>query len=100
MPVDDIMELLLFVVLVVLPLLTVTLRLSLKPIVEAVLQLSDGLSRPGRARIEGGEAEAVERMQDELAELRRKVADLEAADTFYRGLIEPPEPSDPTASES
>jgi hypothetical protein len=100
MPVDDIMELLLFVVLVVLPLLTVTLRLSLKPIVEAVLQLSDGLSRPGRSRIDGGDAEAVERMQEELSELRRKVADLEATETFYRGLIEAPDPSSSATPES
>ena len=90
MAVDDIMELLLFVVLVVLPLLTVTLRLSLKPIVEAVIQLSDGLRGSRQSRMGHEDAAALERMQEELSELREKVTELEAANTFYRGLIETP----------
>jgi hypothetical protein len=94
MAVDAIMELLLFVVLVVLPLLGVTLRFALKPIVEAVLQLSDGLRRPGESRLGGEEAAALERMQEELLELRGKVAELEATETFYRGLIEARSSSD------
>ena len=98
MTVDDIMELLLFVVLVVLPLLTVTMRLSLKPIVEAVIQLSEGLSRSRESRIGHEDAAALERMQEDLSELRQKVAELEAADSFYRGLIEAQGSSDPPAS--
>lgn len=98
MAVDDIMELLLFVVLVVLPLLTVTMRLSLKPIVEAVIQLSEGLSRSSESRIGREDAAALERMQEDLSELREKVAELEAANSFYRGLIEAQSSSDPTAS--
>ena len=98
MTVDDIMELLLFVVLVVLPLLAVTLRLSLKPIVEAVIQLSKGLGRSREPRIGHVDAVALERMQEDLSELREKVAQLEAADSFYRGLIETRSSSDPTAS--
>lgn len=97
MAVDDIMELLLFVVLVVLPLLTVTMRLSLKPIVDAVIQLSEGLSGSRESRI-GEDAAALERMQEDLSELREKVAELEAANSFYRGLIETQGSSDPTAS--
>ncbi len=98
MTVDDIMKLLLFVVLVVLPLFSVTLRLSLKPIVEAVIQLSDGLRGSRESRIRREDAPALERMQEELSELREKVAELEAANSFYRGLIENQSSSDPTAS--
>ena len=98
MAVDDIMELLLFVVLVILPLLTVTLRLSLKPIVEAVIQLSEGLRGSKESRIGHEDAAALERMQEDLSELREKVAELEAANRFYRRLIETRSSSDPTAS--
>jgi len=91
------MELLLFVALVVLPLLTVTMRLSLKPIVEAVIQLSEGLSRSRESRIGREDAATLERMQEDLSELRQKVAELEAADSFYRGLIEAQSSSDPEA---
>ena len=98
MVVDDIMELLLFVVVVVLPLLTVTMRLSLKPIVDAVIQLSDGLSRSKQSRGDQGDAAALEQMQEDLAELRHKVVELEAADSFYRGLIESQSTSEPTIS--
>ena len=97
MPLDGIMELLLFVVIVVFPLLTVTLRLSLKPIVEAVIQLADGLARSREARLGQADAAALERMEEELAELRGKVAELEAADGFYRGLIESKSASEPPA---
>ena len=96
--VEEIMELLLFVVVVVLPLLTVTLRLSLKPIVEAVIQLSDGLSRSRESRVGPEDAAALERMEEELAALREKVSELEEADRFYRGLIEARSSSGPTAS--
>ena len=98
MAVDDIMKLLLFVVLVVLPLLAVTMRLSLKPIVEAVIQLSEGLRGSKESRIGHEDAAALERMQEDLSELREKVAELEAANSFYRGLIESQSSSDPTAS--
>lgn len=98
MGVDDIMELLLFVVLVVLPLLAVTMRLSLKPIVEAVIQLSEGLRGSRESRIGHEDTAALERMQEDLSELREKVAELEAANSFYRGLIETQSSSDPTAS--
>ncbi len=98
MTVDGIMELLLFLVLVVLPLLTVTMRLSLKPIVEAVIQLSEGLSRSRGPRLGHEDAAAFERMQEDLSQLREKVAELEAADRFYRGLIETQGSSDSTAS--
>jgi hypothetical protein len=96
--VDDIMKLLLFVVLVVLPLLTVTMRLSLKPFVEAMIQLSEGLRGSRESRMGHEDATALERMQEDLSELREKVAQLEAADSFYRGLIETQSSSDPTAS--
>lgn len=98
MAVDDIMELLLFIVLVVLPLLTVTMRLALKPIVEAVIRLSEGLRGSVESRIGHEDAAALERMQEDLAELREKMAELEAANGFYRGLIETQSSSDPTAS--
>jgi len=94
------MELLLFIVIVVLPLLTITLRLALKPIVEAVIQLSEGLSRSRESRIGPEDAAALERMQEDLSALRAKVAELEAADSFYRGLIEAQRSSDPTGSSS
>ena len=95
MAVDDIMKLLLFVVL---PLLAVTMRLSLKPIVEAVIQLSEGLRGSKESRIGHEDAAALERMQEDLSELREKVAELEAANRFYRRLIETRSSSDPTAS--
>lgn len=98
MTVDDIMELLLFVVLVVLPLLTVTMRLALKPIVESIIRLSEGLNGSRESRIGHEDAAALERMQEDLSKLREKVAELEAADSFYRGLIEPQSSSDPTDS--
>ncbi len=94
MAVDDIMKLLLFVVLVVLPLLTVTMRLSLKPIVEAVIRLSEGLRGSAESRIGHEDAAALERMREELAELREKVAEMESANSFYRRLIETQSSSD------
>lgn len=93
MAVDDIMELMLFIVLVVLPLLGVTMRFTLKPLIQAVIQLSEGLNRS----IGSDDPAALERMQEELSELHHKVAELEASNTFYRELVDPQSPSDPTA---
>ena len=97
MTIDNIMELLLFIVLVVLPLLGITMRLTLKPIVNAVIQLSEGLSRSRESRIGQEDAAALQRMQEDLSELRQKVAEMESAHSFYRGLIAPQHSSDPNA---
>ncbi len=76
----DIIELSLVFSLVVLPALGITARLALKPIVDAILRLKEGMdSRP---------AAEVQHLVEEVRQLRATVERLEVADSFHRSLLE------------
>lgn len=96
---DQWIELLVVGSIVVLPALAITVRLALKPIVEAVVRLAEGLNGSGGLRPRDLDP-GVGRMQEELAELQRKVADLEAAESFHQELLLPESLPDPTSKGS
>lgn len=100
MDVESVLEPLLIVSLVVLPALAVTLRIALRPVVEAIVRMREMfVSRPDARLTEARMA----RMEDEMAELRAMVRrTLEAAD-FDRRLPGPtgaPSTGTPTSGDS
>jgi hypothetical protein len=85
---DQWLKLIAVVSVVTLPALAITVRLALKPIVEAILRLNEAMNSPSRLAPREVGDEAVHQMVDELDEIRRRLADLEAAQTFHRQLGE------------
>jgi hypothetical protein len=83
---DQWIELLAVGSIVVLPAVAITVRIALKPIVEAVVRLAQATTGSGGLPPRDDNP-AMGRMQEELAELQRKVADLEAAESFHQHLL-------------
>jgi hypothetical protein len=84
---DQWLELIAVVSVVTLPALAITVRLALKPIVDAILRLNEAMNSPSRSAPRQFSDEA-RRMEEEFDEIRRRLADLEAAHTFHRQLGE------------
>jgi hypothetical protein len=91
---EQLLELLAVGSIVVLPALAVTMRMALKPIVDAILRLSEGLKGSQAQGGQGGDPAALERANEEIGELRRRLAELQKAEQFYQRLIGSPPVSD------
>ncbi|MBV9110704.1 MAG: hypothetical protein JO306_14935 [Gemmatimonadetes bacterium] len=86
---NDLIKLLVICSVIVLPMLALTARFALKPIVDALLRLKVGGVLPG----EGSAAEEMRllrgelrQMHDELAQMRTTVDRLQEAESFDRAL--------------
>jgi hypothetical protein len=93
---NNLIKLLVICSVIVLPMLALTARFALKPIVDALLRLKDGGVLPG----EGSAAEEMRllrgelrQMHDELAQVRTTVDRLQEAENFDRALAGTTEPA-------
>jgi hypothetical protein len=86
MHIDMIVGLVLIFFVVVVPILGVTARLALKPVVESVLALRDAMQEGSTERLDEPQ---LAHLQDEVAELNRAVQELRAARDWEASLIPP-----------
>lgn len=86
MDAEEIMGFLAIGALIVVPALAISIRISLKPIVEAVLRLHEGLNRSrAEPRPDGEQA----RLREQVELLEVKVQKLMESEAFYRELRSP-----------
>jgi TolA-binding protein len=71
------------------PVLGITARLALKPIVDAIVRLRE--SAPPPAHLSNAVAGRVMELEDELRQLRSSVTRLEETVDFQQKLLSPPE---------
>jgi hypothetical protein len=88
---EEIIELAAVLSVVVLPMMAVTLRLTLRPLVEAILRLREGLRADAGPPLAGADAAELARLREEVARLHRTVARLQEAEAFHRALEGPAE---------
>jgi hypothetical protein len=86
MHIDMIVGLVLIFFVVVVPILGITARLALKPVVESVLALRDAMREGSPDRREEAR---IAHLQEEVAELRRTVKELKEARDWEASLILP-----------
>jgi hypothetical protein len=79
---DEIIILLVTLVVIVVPALAVTARIAVRPLVEAIIRLREGLAGPPP----GVRSEELQAIRDELADLRRTVERLAEIRQFDRQL--------------
>ena len=91
MPIDDILKLLLVFSLIVIPVLGITARFALKPIVDAILRLREGGFLQGDRADLPDVATELRHLRAEVAEVRAEVARLQEVESFHAALRDAPE---------
>lgn len=106
MEVDSIIKLLIVTSVVVVPMLGITARFALKPIVDAIVRLREGGMLAGdTAAALGAEVRQVRadlhQMHDEMAQMRQEMGRLREAESFHMALRDaaPPTAALPAPSE-
>ncbi len=86
MEIDDIIGFVFLFLIVVVPVLGVTARLALKPIVDALIRLRENFApNPGGVLVE----RRVLELEEELRQVRAEVRRLAEAEAFHRELLAP-----------
>ena len=89
MSIDDIIQLIGLFALIVLPSMAIAVRIAIKPMVDAILRLREGLQPEPAQQLADPDRAELARLGGEILQLRRTVARLEEANTFYQTLLQP-----------
>jgi hypothetical protein len=98
MEVDSIIKLLIVTSVVVIPMLGITARFALKPIVDAIVRLREGGMLPGDAAAAlGAEVRQVRadlhQLHDEMSQVRQEMGRLREAESFHLALRDATSPA-------